>query len=51
MLNKVKKFVKKVPLFGWVVVGIVLTALVIFKVSEAKGHPGYPKEAVVAPAK
>ena len=42
-------FVKKVPFFGWVIVGIVLTALVIFKISESKGHPGYPKEAVLAP--
>ena len=52
MLLKIKKFVKNVPLMGWVVVGVVITAFIIFKVSEAKGHPGYPKEApVVAPAK
>ena len=52
MLLKIKKFVKNVPLIGWVVVGVVVAALIIFKVSEAKGHPGYPKEApVVAPAK
>jgi hypothetical protein len=51
MLLKIKKFVKNVPLMGWVVVGV-LAALIIFKVSEAKGHPGYPKEApVVAPTK
>jgi hypothetical protein len=50
MLLKIKKFVKSVPLMGWVVVGVVLAALIIFKVSEAKGHPGYPKETpVVAP--
>jgi hypothetical protein len=52
MLLKIKKFVKNVPLIGWVVVGVVLSALIIFKVSEAKGHPGYPQETpVVAPAK
>lgn len=50
MLVKIKKFVKSVPLMGWVVLGVVLAALIIFKVSEAKGHPGYPKETpVVAP--
>ena len=52
MLEKIKKFVKNVPLLGWVAVGILVAVLVIFKISESNGHPGYSKEVpVVAPAK
>jgi hypothetical protein len=50
MLEKFKNFIKSVPVLAWVVVGVILTACVIYKVSEANGHPGYskPVEAPVA---
>tara|TARA_R110000868_G_scaffold176764_1_gene414703 strand:- start:4221 stop:4379 length:159 start_codon:yes stop_codon:yes gene_type:complete len=52
MLQKIKKFVKNVPLLAWVVVGVVVAALIIFKISEANGHPGYNTETpVVSPSK
>jgi len=44
MLEKIKTFVKNVPLLAWVAVGIVVAILVIFKISESNGHPGYNTE-------
>jgi len=50
MLEKIKNFVKNVPVLGWVVLGVILASFIIYKVSEANGHPGYSKhvEAPVA---
>ena len=51
-ISRLKKFVKNVPLLAWVVVGVVVAALIIFKISEANGHPGYNTETpVVSPSK
>ena len=44
MIQKIKKFVKNVPLLGWVAAIILVSILVIFKISESNGHPGYPQE-------